>query len=1707
MTGIAPAPLDPRVQEIAGRLKQIVLAGVQRYLDKGRKPQEAVGNALEEMSLVYGSQNWPGVRDALHEYAMGRAEQFPDLEQLPTVRVPALGESPEDYAPDGGVLGTMRHSVLDPVAQVGWSFLQAGADLGIGAANLLGATIEPLDLKTNARALASKAFGTSGGKTLSDLLREEEAQAHAIEGGRGAGGRIAMFGGEAVGEVAALFGTGGATLAGKGAVGAAAKLGMRAASKVNAAGVVMRAGGAVGNRMVDAIARHILKKAPGSFAKRAARVGGGLGLYSGLAAQGSYDAEGNFQPPDGWERLGAAALGAATGVALEGLGQLGRAWADRILKGGAKGRWERAGVNALKDWATQNRRTPMSWERPDEYMLRVAEEWAATGYRGLTMPLRRVMATAAQTGTETVGFSFLDQHMWGDTWDAIVRGDDEAALRAIERLAGTALGLAAIHAGGKIHDIPAWQRRQPPPFEYHVGTPRDIGMAQEPAPPGAPRIPRRAEAFQEKSGKEFADQLAEADLTGRAPAADATQLAQGYDARRVARAEDPGAQRRLEAQRKLDDAARGKNLTDWPQTGRLSSGLRRLGWRQMPQEPDAGPDVPVQTPPPEPVPVPAELEPVSGGVQPRQIRIPNTPYLYAIHGETVRPARKLREALGLPEYLGRAEFERGLERAGLISALQAKAVLDGVEIDAAGVYAYPPADAETAPMERTMLFGEVYERPLGQEGRWKLVTEATMPRQPDEIGQEQMAVVRGLLELREARPDLFPEYQAVLDAAVTAMLARSAAKDEAVSDTLGFLAAAPLPAEAPREALGEAILNVARSLTTTHPDAILSGLEPSVAPQEPQAAAQEPAPQEAAEDPPSGAQPQYGGLVPPQVGEAAKASAKFGVGVAKEAVGMLTQLYSESQPARLQRELERAGEVEHMPIVDKAWRAITSAKGIRGELGKTLNEAQEAVRAPRRELEERIDWPSGQAWVSRWHAAMDTDAGVYVGFDPATLSPEAQKAVELGRKLTKDIRRMAHERGVEVEIAGERVQVAETRDKDVMVRRGTPELRQIIEMGSGPSWDVLTRELAAANEGMTLAEVQDTLTEAPRPLKRRDPIEMMRKFPNFPSGIRVGGRDVQLLEDSAHRQLTGMVDFASMRLGVIEHFGQDLPAEGETAYEPEGAGPLPYRQIVAGIRDRPARVAAEALMRSLHGIPLSRSFGVDPTTTLGRFARGTQIYMSTWAAMKMSQAFTANILEPWGAPAAQLGASRILHGHQRILTALLNSLAGKPDGIMSLVREAAAKGYFRRDLPDWSTPGTGMEKARSVGRAFNHGVLYLFEVFQRGAELIVGFGAERAVENMRAGRGTKGDVAFAQRFGFSRERAEELAAGRGEPADYDRILRNTVSTLAGGGSQLPAERSRAALDRTFPNLVRFTGFFQKQMGSLRSHLDDIGRARNAGERSDAGLRLLKFLFFNMATGVAIDSVRALLGGTDNVARYWRELVNDPLYGGSWALASALFGGPGAVLVSVLRDAGKEFEARLGSAFMHTIAPLAAAAEAIEFGAALSGATMPHSRYNETSFAEKVGIFGETTMPLLRRFSDGIFGLDLLSVRDPAVPRARSAHYRWMLRHTGMKFAGSSGDPEFLSAMRNVAHEVAVGTAWSEDEVRESLRQALRLKGGRAVAASLAARRLITGNSDYAKLTEEQRQAHREFLGEDDFLLLLRYDDSLARMAEVMGKLP
>jgi len=726
-------------------------------------------------------------------------------------------------------------------------------------------------------------------------------------------------------------------------------------------------------------------------------------------------------------------------------------------------------------------------------------------------------------------------------------------------------------------------------------------------------------------------------------------------------------------------------------------------------------------------------------------------------------------------------------------------------------------------------------------------------------------------------------------------------------------------------------------------------------------------------------------------------------------------------------------------------------------------------------------------------------------------TPKEQEIVDQLEKLRKMIGAGAEELGVMRTDAEGKVSRFKTPKGPLLVRQYTQAMRDL--RPDSDAFKQLVADITRMNpelgkgvgEGFLRTNIQQGFT-------RLDATEAARTIKNFPSSSKVGVKIVHWLEVSPFRYATTLVRNASHRFGFVEVFGQDINLrsleEGETAPLAGRTGEI-LKGLVRAEGDRGRKVGTD-IFRVLHGLPLSLPMAAKPGTWENELYRYfLHLPAGLWRASKLTKAFIVNLPEAAAAGGTYLGFRRVMKAYAMLAKDVASHAVRREKSEFLKQGEELGVLNFTPLHADWAE-GRKIEDAVRVLGGILTTPLRAVQFFQEGVATVA---ATEFAHDLSKGKGSSTDEASLVQFGFSPARVRDYMSGtagmRAKGYSRERItrrwgdlIREAVSYSIPGHAQASAQRSRAALSRTFNEFIAFNGYFQARLGQGARLSETFGN-----DPSAANARLMiKFAALSSATGMVSTLLNALFAGV--LYEALREMTKSPVEAVVRGFLSNTVSSHGAMLFEAA-SSGK-----LSGAFDHIIEAIPAKSA---WGVAKDFATgdgyYEGKGITEDPLAGVAQLLRE--MPAVGLIENGLFGLTFwqLTDVDQGFKTAERAYYRWLDRNAPLPEFPRGTSPS-TRHMRIAWGRLKKFQDWNDPVFLKHVGRAFdakmeephvgdKLDARDALASSIRSRRLLSGGK-WRKLTEEQRQSMEDFVGPKGWQKLKDMDTLLEKVAEKIG---
>lgn len=645
-------------------------------------------------------------------------------------------------------------------------------------------------------------------------------------------------------------------------------------------------------------------------------------------------------------------------------------------------------------------------------------------------------------------------------------------------------------------------------------------------------------------------------------------------------------------------------------------------------------------------------------------------------------------------------------------------------------------------------------------------------------------------------------------------------------------------------------------------------------------------------------------------------------------------------------------------------------------------------------------------------------------------------------------------------------------------RQPTAFLVDAIRSGRGPAHDLLVRALAAENK-MPAARVRTGLSEikaefdAPgsQQTVHRIAQEFERKFPKFPTDLKIGGVWTPILHAKPFEYLQNAALSTAQRVAFLERVPQGTLGQLREGVVSELKNPKAFDELV----------------RALHGLPVDAPMDIfTPGSAAGMVASGVNRALGdVFSPLKLTASAIYNIPETF------LGNTPAFFGWKNFLKGVIE-LRGRRNALETM-------GAINKNIYNWSFDPKA--PIRSVMADFRNGVrkVTLQQFFNEMQEMLAASTGQVFAERAQGGRLSAREKSLfadtARAMGFERPAAESMSQGRGTTDQYGDFTRRAAS-FATGGNMMPAEGSRFGGSRMLGGLFRFQSY---PMMKLNAH----NKAwRNAVEAVESGSgrriassseQLAKFLFGTAAQGAATAYLAALLrGGETGTEIKTEEAKDEP---GEFLLDSLLsgIGGPiSAINYAVGSGQGADLlnpeNINLGKTFPGSI--YMELTELFRGKGAFKDLSMPDALGKYVAEKVPAGRIGRTALAAVG-----------LSQHNTDLDESIRAFYRWRREELGYTQEKSelSEDSrrEFRQYMKKAVEKIKQG----QDFVPEIVKAAGTEGASRKALASSMRARTILKAPDGKKLSPEQEDALKKRIGEKAYDRIFWHDAMVEAVAD------
>jgi hypothetical protein len=662
------------------------------------------------------------------------------------------------------------------------------------------------------------------------------------------------------------------------------------------------------------------------------------------------------------------------------------------------------------------------------------------------------------------------------------------------------------------------------------------------------------------------------------------------------------------------------------------------------------------------------------------------------------------------------------------------------------------------------------------------------------------------------------------------------------------------------------------------------------------------------------------------------------------------------------------------------------------------------------------------------------------------LSPHAKKVVQDFRKLQRMVADSAVATGVEIALpSGDKVAFTGEEQGRRLPRAFVPEAYEILEAGpADPAYTRLAETLAVENEldGEVALRTLDAMREDI--VLKRASFEVARQFKVFPTHLDMGGYTIPLLHSDPFQASQAILTHQASRLGYIKEFGQDEAAAVDAI----------NRAMQEG--GEPASTQMENLVRALQAIPVDRAPKHFQTGSAAHnFVRAFRMATGLQRTGLLTTSAIPNTFETLNTVPMTVGARRYLKAFY--------SLATEPhiDPVLELSRNVGRT----IDVQNWNwNKDRALESVTRLAKNIGQTVFLSKFVNENINELVNAHAALVMAKDLKAGKGTLGDRMRLEFMRFSPEETNALMDGSASKEQYQALIQRVTET-GQATTSVPAERSRAANNRTWSFWVAFDSYAQKTMDRTR---------RLVHQARDAHVKALEEPTRQNLTRAAISEKNLALwvGGAATAGAFstlLRALVKDGIIGaaskideadedwGTFWLESAQYALFSGMADMAFRVRGSDRPTKEIGKSVENLMPIRLVGEIHDV---IKGKGA-YAEYEGIEKFEKVLERNITAFRPIRSWA-AVMGL---GERDRELEVAISRYWQWQRKNVGIPDVepGEPTDPgpsaqntkEFRTAMRKATNAIRSGE--SQERVASLLKQAV---GKGNPSASLYGRRLL-----------------------------------------------
>lgn len=500
-----------------------------------------------------------------------------------------------------------------------------------------------------------------------------------------------------------------------------------------------------------------------------------------------------------------------------------------------------------------------------------------------------------------------------------------------------------------------------------------------------------------------------------------------------------------------------------------------------------------------------------------------------------------------------------------------------------------------------------------------------------------------------------------------------------------------------------------------------------------------------------------------------------------------------------------------------------------------------------------------------------------------SISPEAKKIVDAVQELLDLQGKIASRENMSIkktDINGKEVWLPFHPGGNVFPRSYTEDFWRILTHTSPAGRNALTKAIAEVNPGMPIAQIQKIVSDMSSSAMSNKKIymEAERLIDVMPTHIKLKGGTIEILHSDPFTYAQALQRKFAMRVGFFRHYAVQAPPVKNTA------GALTSSQnkyVEEKILDRYVQdfekdtgegFKLKRLFNALNGVPVTEKYQIDPNSRFYlayiMFSNYLMVRKSLW----LTKSMWANLVEPEIKGPATFGVSRHVRSSWDFAKVITPHAIAKLANKVTFQQFDLLRDWEQHDV--WSVMKQNMLRAGTTNEHMVNFAIKPGEEVRSATKIFssviskitattgaIGYGEYRTAwtahlmaEDLKAGKGTRWDVARLRILNFTEDQIRALIFGKEANGQltpqslYNEIPVRSV-TRQMGTNTMPAERSLFHNWRHAGDVVIFDKFGATTFQYMAQVLRSLHQQRNGTPRS-------KYTSYR----ALLDNVLVILGG-------------------------------------------------------------------------------------------------------------------------------------------------------------------------------------------------------------------------------------------------------